>query len=89
MRQRRFLLFTLALLLISAGVVAAQSSTNYVTHRFVVSGGGSATSAHYTVNSVFGQPATDVVVSPTYKVSGGFLHPLQQESRVWLPGIFK
>ncbi len=89
MRQRRLLLFTLALLLISAGVVAAQSSTNYATHRFGVSGGGSATSAHYTVKSVFGQAATDGVGSPNYKVSGGFLHPLRQDTRVWLPGIFK
>lgn len=91
MMQRKLLFFALAILLICVEIVAAQSSANYVTHRFVMGSGSSADSAHFTVTSLFGQPATDVVSSPNYKVSGGFLHPLAQISNydVWLPVIVK
>ena len=91
MKQRKLLLFALALLLISIGVVAAQTATNYSTQRFVMVGGGSADSANYTVTSVLGQAATGVVDSPNYKITGGFLHPAQERSssdqRLWLPLI--
>ena len=86
--QRKLLLFALVLLLIPVGMVAAQSSTNYVMQRFVVVGGGSADSASFSVTSVIGQPATDVVSSSNYKVSGGFLYP-SADSRIWLPTIQK
>lgn len=86
--QRKLLLFALALLLISVGMVAAQSSTNYVMQRFVMMSGGSAKSAHYTVTSVIGQPFTDVADSAHYKVSAGFLHP-KSDFYVWLPIIIR
>ncbi|MGB3717733.1 MAG: hypothetical protein WA996_25200 [Candidatus Promineifilaceae bacterium] len=93
MMQRKLVLLVLVLLLISVGIVVAQSSTNYIVQRFVVTGGGSAESANYTVTSVIGQPATDVVDSSNYRVSAGFLHPLQHDSgfdnKTWLPVILK
>ncbi len=75
MLKRKLLLLVPGLLLISVGMVSAQSSANYVMQRFVMVGGGSADSANYAVASVFGQPATDVVNSANYKVSAGFLRP--------------
>ena len=91
MMQRKLLLFALVLLLIPVGMVAAQSSTNYAMQRFVVVGGGSADSASFSVTSVIGQPATDVVNSSNYRVSGGFLYPIRQDSRfrVWLPLVLR
>jgi hypothetical protein len=93
MIQRKVLLLALALLLTPVGLVAAQSSTNFVTERFVVVGGGSADSASFSVTSVIGQPATDLVNSSNYKVSGGFLYPSLQEpfsdQKTWLPLIIK
>ena len=93
MVQRKLLLLALVLLLLPVGTVASRSSTSSVVQRFVVVGGGAADSANYTITSVIGQPATTVVDSANYKVSGGFLHPLRQGSGVgrelWLPVIIK
>lgn len=89
MTQRKLLLLALILLLLSVGLVGAQSSMNFVNHRFVLVGGDSASSAHYQVVSVFGQPATDVGSSANYTVSAGFLHPLPSAFEVWLPVIIK
>ena len=91
MIQRKLLLLALVLLLISVGIVVAQSSTNYILQRSVMISGGSADSANYSVTSVIGQPATGVVDSSNYRVSAGFLQPLQQGSgySVWLPVILK
>ncbi len=89
--QRKLLLIALALLLISVGTVVAASSADFVTPRFVMTGGGVAGSSHYTITSVFGQAVTDVADSPHYKVSGGFLFPGRQGShggeQIWLPVI--
>ena len=85
--RHKIVLLVLALLLISVGIVVAQSSTNFIGQRFVVTSGGSAESANYSVTSVIGQPDTDVVDSLNYRVSAGFLHPLQHE--IWLPIILK
>ncbi|MCZ7673565.1 MAG: hypothetical protein M5U34_43815 [Chloroflexi bacterium] len=49
MTQRKLLLLALILLLLSVGLVGAQSSMNFVNHRFVLVGGDSASSAHYQV----------------------------------------
>ncbi len=91
--HRKLVLLVLVLLLISVGIVVAQSSANFIVQRFVVAGGGSAESANYAVTSVIGQPDTDVVDSSNYKVSAGFLHPLQQGSglseTIRLPVILK
>ncbi len=93
MSQRKFILIVLVLLLISVGIVVAQSSTHFTLERFVTMSGGTADSASYKVNVVIGQPATDVVVSSSYKMSGGFLYPNGQgsgvERKVWLPVMFK
>lgn len=91
--QRKLLLLFLVLLLISVGLVVAQSSTNYAAQRSVLLGGGSADSASYSVTSVIGQPSTDLVDGSSYKVSGGFLFPVQQgvifDETIWLPVIHK
>lgn len=88
MIKRKLLLLALVLLLISVGLVVAQSSTNYTMQRFVMFSGGAADSASYTVTAVIGQPATDVVVSANHKVSAGFLQP-DSEFVVWLPVVVK
>lgn len=88
--KRRLLLLAFALLLMPVGMAAAQSSANYVVHRFVAVGGGSADSANYSVVSVFGQPVTALASSAHRRVSGGFLFPLQgRSSEIWLPMISK
>ena len=86
--KRKLLFLVLALLLISVGLAAAQSSANYVMERFVMISGGSANSANYQVDAVIGQPATGVVVSSNHKVSSGFLYP-DANYEVWLPLILK
>jgi hypothetical protein len=86
--QRKILVLALALLLISAGIVAAQSSSNFIMQRFVMVGGSSADSSNYSVTSVFGQPATGVFNSGSYEVTAGFLHP-QQGYKVWVPVVLK
>ena len=63
MRRKLRLLFALALLLIPIGLAGAQTSTNYVTQRAVIAGGGTAKSASYAVVAVIGQPVTNVVDS--------------------------
>lgn len=89
--MRKLSLFVVMFLLLSAGMVAARSSPQYNTQRFVVVGGGAANSASFSVNSVIGQPTTDVVNSASYKVSGSFLYPIGKNSdfKVWLPVILK
>ncbi len=52
MIKRKLLLLALVLLLISVGLVVAQSSTNYTMQRFVMMSGGAADSANYSVTSV-------------------------------------
>ena len=85
--QRKFLLLALLLMLISVGLIAAQSSPNYVVHRTVMQSGGASVSLNYAVTSVIGQPSTDVVASSNYSVSAGFLHPLGLNYRIWLPMV--
>ena len=96
MTQGKLVLLALVLLVLPVGMVAAQSSSSYVMQRFVMVGGSSAESASFSVTSVIGQSATDVVNSSNYKVSGGFLQPLLsllQESpsneKIWLPLVLR
>lgn len=93
MLLRKPIFLLLVLLLVSVGIVVAQSSANYVVQRFVVAGGGLAESVNYKVNAAIGQPVTDVADSSNYKVSGGFLYPFQQNpnfhNKIWLPVIIK
>lgn len=91
MKQRKLLLLALVLLVIPIGMVAAYSSANFVTQRFVLVGGGASDSASFSITSVIGQPATDVVDSANYKVSGGFLFPLRRVSgyKIWLPVVLR
>lgn len=93
MIKHKLLIFIFALVLIPIGVVVAQSSTSYVTQRYVLAGGGSANSANFAVVSVIGQTTTDVAGSSNFKVSGGFLHPRKTTSSspkgIWLPVIFR
>jgi hypothetical protein len=85
----KFILFLIVLLVVSVGIVAAQSSSNFVVQRHVVGSGGVSDSANYKVTSVIGQQATDVGGSANFKVSAGFLHPLGAKSTVYLPIIVK
>ena len=93
MMKNKLLWVALAVVAIPIGMVAAQSSTRYVTHRIAVVGGGSAESANYSVISVFGQAAIEVASGQNFKVSGGFLFPRRQgfdvADRVWLPMIYR
>jgi hypothetical protein len=84
--QRKLLLLILVLLLISVGMVVAQSSTNFILQRSVLLSGGLVDSANYKVNSVIGQPATGVVDSSNYQVTAGYLSP-ESGYKVWLPVI--
>ena len=93
MKKCKRLLLLCVLLLIPVGVVSTQSSTNYaVEHSSIVSGGASS-SANYSAVSVIGQPATDVVNSSNYRVSGGFLFSQPGDGaagyQIWLPVILK
>jgi hypothetical protein len=85
----KFILFLIVLLVVSVGIVAAQSSSNFVVQRHVVGSGGVADSANYKVTSVIGQQATDVGGSANFKVSAGFLYPLEQGSKIYLPIVIK
>ncbi|WP_420627421.1 hypothetical protein [Candidatus Leptofilum sp.] len=73
--QRKLLLFAMVLLLFSMGMVVAQSSTNYRVPRSVISSGGTADSANYTVTAAIGQPVTGIIDGSNYKGSIGFLLP--------------
>ena len=83
MKQGKLLPLVILLLLLSVGIVVAQSSSSYEMQRFVTLSGGAADSTSYAVTSVIGQPLTDVVESANYKVSGGFLHPYAQDAIVF------
>jgi hypothetical protein len=85
MKKRKILLLVLALLLVSAGWVAAQSSANYNVRRTVLVGGGAANSASYRVNAVIGQAASGSGDSANYDVTAGFLFPRGPVVRLWLP----
>lgn len=91
MNKRRFILLSIIVLLVPAGMALAQTSTNYSLSRFVTVAGGSADSTSYSVTSVMGQPNTKTANSPNFKVSGGFLIPKRQEpvsnKNIWLPII--
>lgn len=83
----KLILFLIVLLVVSVGIVVAQSSSHFVVQRHVVGSGGLSDSANYSVTSVIGQQATDVGGSTNFKVSAGFLQP--QGSQVYLPLIVK
>lgn len=85
----KFILFLIVLLVVSVGIVAGQSSSNFVVQRHVVGSGGVSNSANFKVTSVIGQTSTDVGTSTNFKISAGFLHPLGQDSTVYLPIIVK
>ena len=85
----KFILFLIVLLVVSVGIVAAQSSSNFVVQRHAIHSGGVADSANYRVTSVIGQQDTDVGGSANFKVSAGFLYPLGSKSTVYLPIIVK
>ena len=87
MTPRKLWLIVFALLTIPVVMAAAAYiSAHFATQRFVAFGGGTADSASFSVTSVIGQPATDVVNSANFKVSGGFLHPIPPKTRagVWM-----
>jgi hypothetical protein len=91
MMRRKLWLLTLLLLLISAGVVLAGSSANFVVHRSVLLSGGSAESANYTVDAVIGQPVTGKFDSANYDSTAGFLFPIHNKlgGEVLLPVILR
>ena len=89
MKQGKLLPLVILLLLLSVGIVVAQSSGSYEMQRFVTLSGGAADSTSYAVTSVIGQPATGIADSANYTVSAGFLRPLQPEGtfKLMLPAI--
>lgn len=86
MMQRKFLLLALLLLLISVGIVVAQSSPNFSVQRTAMLSGGATDSVNYSVTSVIGQPAAGIGSGANYKVSAGFLQP-DSGNVVFLPMI--
>lgn len=88
-RQRKLLFLVLLLFIISVSIVVARSPDGYAVQRAVISGGSSANSASYHVDSVFGQMSTGVATSPNHKVSAGFLHPNTSLNTVWVPLVVK
>ncbi|KAA3664139.1 MAG: hypothetical protein DWQ04_07215 [Chloroflexi bacterium] len=95
-KQRKLLLIALLLLLISFGIVVAQTSTNFNSLRFVMLSGGTSDSDNYNVTSVIGQPTTGDSSSSSFKATGGFLFPIQssnpdsaQGRKIYLPLILR
>ncbi len=91
MKQYKFIVLFLFLLLIPVGMVAAYASANFTTQRFVIVGGGLSDSANFSVTSVIGQQATDLANSTNYKVSGGFLFPIGNylSQEIYLPFVMR
>lgn len=90
MTNRTLLLLGLLLLLIPAGVVAAQSPVNFSVPYFVITGGGTAQSASFSVTGFVGQPVAAVADSPNFRMFGGFLFPVDTNlDEIWLPAIYK
>lgn len=90
MTKHKFLFIGIVLLLISTGIVFAQSSTNYQIHRFTFMSGGVSDSAHYKVNAVIGQPATGTSTSSNHVVTAGFLYrPSTLNYKVNLPIVIQ
>lgn len=93
MMKRRIIFLVAVLLLVTGGVVVAQSSPNFTLQRFVTLSGGDADSANFKVSVVIGQPATGVANSAGYTVTNGFLQPRPQAVRsdykVMLPMVMR
>lgn len=90
MTKRTLLLLGLFLLLIPAGMTAAQSPAGFSVQHFVITGGGAATSAGFSVTGIIGQPVAAVADSPNFKLSGGFVFPNGTAlDEIWLPAIYK
>jgi len=81
--KQKLLFLALVLLLLPAGIVVARSAVNFSAPHFVITSGGSAGSASFSVRSAIGQPVTDSASSASYRVSGGFL--FGADNRIWLP----
>ncbi len=89
---RKLILIALVLLLISAGIVAAQSSMLLGAQRSALFSGGPTESRSYQARSVIGQPAAGAAESFNYRVTAGFLAPTTQQDvdfELWLPAVLK
>lgn len=84
-RQRMLAFLVVLLLLISVGTVVAQSSADFVVHRTTLLSGGISNSADFTVHSVIGQPSVGVVETAGIQGTVGYLFPLPQGGRLYLP----
>ncbi len=82
------LILIVSVLLLSAGLVLAQSSASFVLHRFELAGGGVSTSTSYRLTGVIGQETTSLTDSAQYQLSGGFLFPNQKRG-IWLPAVLR
>ena len=89
MLRRKLLIAALAVGLLSAGIVAAQSSASFVVQRTVLLSGGGAASTNYRVNAVIGQPAAGWSESASQDVSAGYLFPFGLSYRLWLPQVHR
>ncbi len=91
MTKRSLYFLVLVFLLLAVGIGFAQSSPNFVMHRFATVSGGTSDSANYAVRSAIGQPAAGSVSSTQQQVSAGFLFPVHQQRPydLWLPVIRK
>jgi uncharacterized protein involved in exopolysaccharide biosynthesis len=89
-KRQKFLVLAIVLLLISAGIVVAGSSTNFTVQRTVVLSGGSAESANFSADVVIGQPVTGSSDSANYQVEAGFFPlPRGGSFEIFLPVVLR
>jgi len=94
MAKRRIpqLLLVLILSLLTAAQVMAEDGTR-ITWSVLSSGGGRASSSHYTLDFTLGQLAPDLTYSTNYRIGGGFWYvwglPQVTQRFLYLPTILK
>ena len=91
---RAFLLLSLVLaLLLTVVTVSGADASATITWYVMSSGGGHATSLHYTLDATMGQPAPGLSSSPHYQLGSGFWYvmgaPQVMMRQLFLPVLLK
>jgi len=82
-------LLLLAVLLLAAQVVLAQSGGTFDMSWNTLFPGGATGGGSYKMNSAIGQPVAGVVAGTGYSLCAGYLCGVQAEARVYLPLVRK
>ena len=91
-RTTEILAIIIFFLLMGSMLSLAMSSVNYQLEWFTpgtTGGGGSASSAHYTVNLTIGQSATGIAASTAYKGCLGYWCGVAVKYQVYVPLILR